>query len=183
MQLEQGILYVSPLCALFDADLMIVQCWPCLLQFGKNVFIQPISQVDLGYPRYKPNFRVCIALHPTLVPPKKSSTHFYVNNRDPLCTKKVPLPSQQETAARPSQPALTYPSWCCLHFYAGELTIFFPRLGKNHYHHIWAILHKKRSDNPSLLLLLVVVCIPPLFIILYPDERRKKLLFLRQNGD
>ena len=141
---------------------------------GKNVFIQPISQVDIN-----PIFG--FALHPTLVPPKKSSTHFYVNNRDPLCTKKVPLPSQQETAAQPSQPALTYPSWCCLHFYAGELTIFFPRLGKNHYHHIWAILHKKRSDNPSLLLLLVVF--PPLFIILYPDERRKKLLFLRQNGD
>ena len=46
-------------------------------------------------------------LHPTLVPPKKSSTHFYVNNRDPLCTKKVPLPSQQETAAaKPAGPDL-----------------------------------------------------------------------------
>ena len=137
---------------------------------GKNVFIQPISQVDLGYPRYKPNFRVCIAAL-TSIPPKKSSTHFYVNNRDPLCTKKVPLPSQQETAAQPSQPALTYPSWCCLHFYAGELTIFFPRLGKNHYHHIWAILHKKRSDNPSLLLLLVLF---PLFLLYYIQMRGEK---------
>ena len=53
----------------FVPYLMIVQCGACLLQFGKNVFIQPISQVDLGFPRYQPNFRVCTT--PNTSTPKK----------------------------------------------------------------------------------------------------------------
>ena len=119
----------------FVPYLMIVQCGPYACNnLAKIYLFNPFLRLIQDTLDINPIFG--FALHPTLVPPKKSSTHFYVNNRDPLCTKKVPLPSQQETAAQPSQPALTYPSWCCLHFYAGELTIFFPRLGKNHYHHI-----------------------------------------------
>ena len=126
MQLKQGNFYVSlQICSLFDDCSM----WTMPFTMAKMCLFNPFLRLIQDILDINPIFG--FALHPTLVPPKKSSTHFYVNNRDPLCTKKVPLPSQQETAARPSQPALrlTPPGVACI-FMQVSLQFFFHDQGK-----------------------------------------------------